>query len=110
MTLRLGAVLQYRWCLQAAEETALWGLSRGSSFDILECLISQCERKARRRSEKDDSVFVDCTAAAISANFALALHRSKRLSMSALQNCENCENVTKFVMLFLRICPISLHR
>ena len=102
-------MLQYRWCLQAAEETALWGLSRGNSFDILECLISQGERKARRRSEEDYSVFVDCTAAAISANFALA-HRSKRISISALQNCENCENVTKFVMLFLRICPISLHR
>ena len=70
MTLRLGAVLQYRWCLQAAEETALWGLSRGNSFDTLECLISQGERKAR--SEEDDSVFVDCTAAAMSANFALA--------------------------------------
>lgn len=55
-------------------------------------------------------MFVDCTAAAISANFALALHRSKRISISALQNCENCEDVTKFVMLFLRICPISLHR
>lgn len=83
-------MLQYRWCLQAAEETALWRLSRGNSFDILECLIFQGERKARRRSEEDDSMFVDRTAAAMSANFALALHKSKRISISALQNCCSC--------------------
>lgn len=92
-------MLQYRWCLQAVEETALWGLSRSSSFDILECLISQGERKARRRSEEDDSVFVDCTAAAISANLALALHKSKRIKYFSPTE-----------LLFLRICPISLHR
>lgn len=41
-------LLQYQWCLQAAEERALWGLSAGKLYDAFQCQKCKSERRARR--------------------------------------------------------------